>query len=104
MPTTGGTPKRCDQCSHPTSLSSDLARPIEGVDAIIERYQNDWEEFDNQNTIRQIIQDSDQVAMEITAVIEDEESTAEYDMAVVLRWVDKTLVYYRLYVDPIPDM
>lgn len=91
-------------------LSTDVTfiRPgptrIEGVDAIIELYQNDWEEFNNQNAIRRIIEAGDQVAMEITAVFDDAESSVEYDLAVVLRWVDNRLVYYRLYVDPIPDI
>ncbi len=77
---------------------------FEGVAAIIERYQTDWEEFNNQNTIRQIIEDGDQAVMEITAVIEDGETTIEYDMAVIMRWADDKLVYYRLYVDPTPDI
>lgn len=77
---------------------------IEGVDAIIGRYRSDWERYDNRNTIRQIIEEGNDVAMEITAVVEREGQHVEFEFAVIMRWVDDKLVYYRLYVDPIPQL
>lgn len=77
---------------------------IEGVDAIIDRYRKDWEQYDNQNTIRRIFEDGDEVAMEVTAVVERDGERVEFDLAVMMRWVDDKLVYYRLYIDPIPEL
>lgn len=77
--------------------------PIEGVDAIIDRYRKDWEQYDNQNTVRRIFEDGDEVAMEVTAVVERDGQRVEFELAVMMRWVDDKLVYYRLYTDPIPE-
>lgn len=77
---------------------------VEGVAAIIERYRKDWERYDNQNTIQQIIEDGNDVAMEITAAVERDGQHVEFELAVIMRWVDDKLIYYRLYVDPIPEL
>lgn len=76
---------------------------IQGVNAIMAQYEKDWERYDNQNVIRRMIEDGDTVAMEFTVGISGADAPIEVEAVVLHQWVDDQLVFYRLYVDPLPD-
>ena len=69
---------------------------IDGVDDIMDRYRKDWEEYDNTNVIRAVIEDAQSSVMEITMKFSD---GTENHAAVVTRWVGEVMVYYRLFMD-----
>lgn len=69
---------------------------IAGVEAIIDRYQRDWDRFDNHNLVRSVMEDGDTSVMEITMKFPD---GAESEAVVVTRWVGELMVSYRLYMD-----
>lgn len=75
---------------------------VDGVDSIMSLYESDWERYDNQNVIRRMVEDGDTVAMEFTVGIAGADPI-EVEAVVLHRWVDDRLVFYRLYVDPLPD-
>lgn len=69
---------------------------IDGVEAIMDRYRKDWDRYDTENVIRNVVEDDDTSVMEITIKYGGGE---EADAAVVTRWVGERMVSYRLYMD-----
>lgn len=69
---------------------------IAGVDAIMGRYQRDWDSHANHNVVRGVVEKADTSVMEITMKFPD---GAEVEAAVVTRWVSELMVSYRLYMD-----
>ena len=69
---------------------------ISGIEEILDRYRRDWEQYDNENVIRAIVEDGDTSVMEITMKFPD---GTETHAAVVTRWVGGLMVSYRLYMD-----
>lgn len=69
---------------------------IAGVEAIMDRYQRDWDRYDNRNVVRGVLEDGDTSVMEITMKFPD---GAEAGAVVVTRWVGELMVSYRLYMD-----
>lgn len=69
---------------------------IGAVEEIMDRYRRDWEQYDNKNVIRRVVEDRERSVMEITMKFPD---GAETHAAVVTRWVGELMVSYRLYMD-----
>lgn len=74
-------------------------RPLEGVDATMARYDEDWRAYDAAIAVRRVIEAGDTVAVELTLTSGD--ASIEVEAVVIHRWAGERMVAYRLYLDPI---
>ena len=77
--------------------------PLDGVEAVMAQYDQDWQQYDPQIRVRRMIEQGDSVAVEIVIAAPAPEGVVEVGGAAVHRWVDDRLVGYRLYTDPLPE-
>ena len=75
-------------------------KPLEGVNAIMAQYDEDWRMYDATIEVRRVLEDDDTVAVELTLTSGDGQIALE--AIVIHRWADERMVEYRLYLDPVP--
>jgi hypothetical protein len=74
--------------------------PLEGVDAIMARYDEDWRRYDATIEVRRVIEADETVAVELTLTSGD--GKIAVDAVAIHRWADERMIEYRPYLDPVP--
>jgi hypothetical protein len=70
-------------------------RPLDGVEAIMAQYDEDWRTDDASIEVRRVIEADDTVAVKLTLTSGD--GSVRVEAVVIHRWADGCMTGYRLY-------